>query len=204
MKLASLNHNDEKKKFNYKIIPASYFNSSLITEEKITQLEKNDIKPRLDIDIKQLSSSGLSLKSLEKKEEQTAKSSALDNETDLEENPYTETDIVALWENYSDMMEEKGRFNIASILRIDKPKLVENTISLTLPNSINKVELDIEKKEIIDYLRKHLKNNNIYLELIVDEKIEEKLVYTEKDKYDLMKKKNPNLEKLKDSFNLSI
>ena len=204
MKLASLNHNDEKKKFNYKIIPASYFNSSLITEEKITQLEKNDIKPRLDIDIKQLSSSGLSLKSLEKKEEQTAKSSAVDNETDLEENPYNETDIVALWENYSDMMEEKGRFNIASILRIDKPKLVENTISLTLPNSINKVELDIEKKEIIDYLRKHLKNNNIYLELIVDEKIEEKLVYTEKDKYDLMKKKNPNLEKLKDSFNLSI
>jgi len=204
MKLASLNHNDEKKKFNYKIIPASYFNSSLITEEKITQLEKNEIKPRLDIDIRQLSSSGLSLKSLEKKQEQTNKSSVVDNKTELEENPYTETDIVALWENYSEMMEEKGRFNIASILRIDKPKLVENTINLTLPNSINKVELDIEKKEIIDYIRKNLKNSNIYLELIVDEKIEEKLVYTEKDKYDLMKKKNPNLEKLKDSFSLSI
>ena len=204
MKLASLNHNDEKKKFNYKIIPASYFNSSLITEEKITQLEKNEIKPRLDIDIRQLSSSGLSLKSLEKKEEQTDKSSVVDNETKLEENPYTETDIVALWENYSEMMEEEGRFNIASILRIDKPKLVKNTINLTLPNSINKVELDIEKKEIIDYIRKNLKNSNIYLELIVDEKIEEKLVYTEKDKYDLMKKKNPNLDKLKDSFSLSI
>ena len=204
MKLASLNHNDEKKKFNYKIIPASYFNSSLITEEKITQLEKNEIKPRLDIDIRQLSSSGLSLKSLEKKQEQTNKSSVVDNKTELEENPYTETDVVALWENYSKMMEEKGRFNIASILRIDKPKLVENTINLTLPNSINKVELDIEKKEIIDYIRKNLKNSNIYLELIVDEKIEEKLVYTEKDKYDLMKKKNPNLDKLKDSFSLSI
>ena len=204
MKLASLNHNDEKKKFNYKIIPASYFNSSLITEEKITQLEKNEIKPKLDIDIRQLSSSGLSLKSLEKKQEQTNKSSVVDNKTELEENPYTETDVVALWENYSKMMEEKGRFNIASILRIDKPKLVENTINLTLPNSINKVELDIEKKEIIDYIRKNLKNSNIYLELIVDEKIEEKLVYTEKDKYDLMKKKNPNLDKLKDSFSLSI
>ena len=204
MKLASLNHNDEKKKFNNKIIPATYFNCSLKTEEKITQLEKNEIKPRLDIDIRQLSSSGLSLKSLEKKQEQTNKSSVVDNKTELEENPYTETDVVALWENYSKMMEEKGRFNIASILRIDKPKLVENTINLTLPNSINKVELDIEKKEIIDYIRKNLKNSNIYLELIVDEKIEEKLVYTEKDKYDLMKKKNPNLDKLKDSFSLSI
>jgi DNA polymerase-3 subunit gamma/tau len=204
MKLASLNHNDEKKKFNYKIIPASYFNSFLISEEKITQGGKNDIKPVLDIGIKQLSSSGLSLKSLEKKEEQTAKSSSVDNEANFEENPYNETDIVALWEKYSEIMEEKGRFNIASILRIDKPKLVENTINYTLPNSINKVELDIEKKEIIDYIRKNLKNNDIYIELTVDEKIEEKLVYTEEDKYDLMKKKNPNLEKLRDSFNLSI
>ena len=204
MKLASLNHNDEKKKFNYKIIPASYFNSFLISEEKITKVEKNDIKPVLDIDIKQLSSSGLSLKSLEKKEEPTAESSSVDNEANFEENPYNETDIVALWEKYSEMMEEKGRFNIASILRIDKPKLVENTINYTLPNSINKVELDIEKKEIIDYIRKNLKNNDIYIELTVDEKIEEKLVYTEKDKYDLMKKKNPNLEKLRDYFNLSI
>ena len=204
MKLASLNHNDEKKKFNYKIIPASYFNSFLISEEKITKVEKNDIKPVLDIGIKQLSSSGLSLKSLEKKEEQTAKSSSVDNEANFEENPYNETDIVALWEKYSEIMEEKGRFNIASILRIDKPKLVENTINYTLPNSINKVELDIEKKEIIDYIRKNLKNNDIYIELTVDEKIEEKLVYTEKDKYDLMKKKNPNLEKLRDYFNLSI
>jgi len=204
MKLASLNHNDEKKKFNYKIIPASYFNSFLISEEKITKVEKNDIKPVLDIDIKQLSSSGLSLKSLEKKEEPTAKSSSVDNEANFEENLYNETDIVALWEKYSEMMEEKGRFNIASILRIDKPRLVENTINYTLPNSINKVELDIEKKEIIDYIRKNLKNNDIYIKLTVDEKIEEKLVYTEKDKYDLMKKKNPNLEKLRDSFNLSI
>jgi len=204
MKLASLNHNGEKKKFNYKIIPASYFNSFLISEEKITKVEKNDIKPVLDIDIKQLSSSGLSLKSLEKKEEPTAKSSSVDNEANFEENLYNETDIVALWEKYSEMMEEKGRFNIASILRIDKPRLVENTINYTLPNSINKVELDIEKKEIIDYIRKNLKNNDIYIELTVDEKIEEKLVYTEKDKYDLMKKKNPNLEKLRDYFNLSI
>ena len=88
----------KKKKFNYKIIPASYFNSSLITEEKITQAEKNYIKPRLDIDIGQFSNSGLSLKSLEKNKEQTTKSNSVDHESSLEENPYTETDIVALWE----------------------------------------------------------------------------------------------------------
>lgn len=204
MKLASLNHNDEKKKFNYKIIPASYFNSSLVIEKKTTKQEKKDIKPELNVKITQLSNSGLSLKSLEKKEENNTISNSMDPEVDLEENPYTEADIIALWEKYSDMMEKKGRFNIASILRIDKPKLLENTIKLTLPNSINKVELGIEKKEILDFIRKNLKNNNICIDLIVDEKIEKKLVYTDMDKYALMKKKNPNLEKLKNSFNLSI
>ena len=204
MKLASLNHNDEKKKFNYKIIPASYFNSSLVIEKKTTKQEKNDIKPKLNVKITQLSNSGLSLKSLEKKEENNTISNSMDPEVDLEENPYTEADIIALWEKYSDMMEKKGRFNIASILRIDKPKLLENTIKLTLPNSINKVELGIEKKEILDFIRKNLKNNDVFIDLIVDEKIEEKLVYTDKDKYNSMKKKNPNLEKLKNSFNLSI
>ena len=204
MKLASLNHNDEKKKFNYKIIPASYFNSSLVIEKKTTKQGKNDIKPKLNVKITQLSNSGLSLKSLEKKEENNTISNSMDPEVDLEENPYTEADIIALWEKYSDMMEKKGRFNIASILRIDKPKLLENTIKLTLPNSINKVELGIEKKEILDFIRKNLKNNDVFIDLIVDEKIEEKLVYTDKDKYNSMKKKNPNLEKLKNSFNLSI
>ncbi|MBT6635291.1 MAG: DNA polymerase III subunit gamma/tau [Flavobacteriaceae bacterium] len=204
MKLASLNHNDEKKKFNYKIIPASYFNSSLVIEGKVTKHGENDIKPKLDIKITQLSNSGLSLKSLEKKEENNTISNSIDPEVNLEENPYTEADIIALWEKYSEMMEKKGRFNIASILRIDKPKLLENTIKLTLPNSINKVELGIEKKEILDFIRKNLKNNNVFIDLIVDEKIEKKLVYTDKDKYDLMKKKNPNLQKLKNSFNLSI
>ena len=204
MKLASLNHNDEKKKFNYKIIPASYFNSSLVIEGKVTKHGENDIKPKLDIKITQLSNSGLSLKSLEKKEENNTISNSIDPEVNLEENPYTEADIIALWEKYSEMMEKEGRFNIASILPFVKPKLLKNTIKLTLPNSINKVELGIEKKEILDFIRKNLKNNNVFIDLIVDEKIEKKLVYTDKDKYDLMKKKNPNLQKLKNSFNLSI
>ena len=169
MKLASLNHSDEKKKFDYKIIPASYFNSSLVIREKISKQGENNIRPKLDVKIKQLSNSGFSLKSLEKKEKNNTISNSIDPEVNLEENPYTEADIIALWEKYSEIMEKKGRFNIASILRIDKPKLLKNTIKLTLPNSINKVELGIEKKEILDFIRKNLKNNNVFIDLIVDE-----------------------------------
>ena len=203
MKLASLNYNDEKKKFNYKIIPASYFNANLITNKNVIKEEKLDVKPKLDIEIDNLTTSRLSLKSVEKKEFINNSENNIE-ESSHENNPYNETDIIALWEKYSEIMEEKGRYNIASILRIDNPTLDQNTIKIVLPNSTNKVELENEKKQLLIYLRENLKNNEVYMEINVDESVQEKLVYTDKDKYELMKKKNPDIEILKDSFNLSI
>ena len=203
MKLASLNYNDEKKKFNYKIIPASYFNANLITNKNVIKEEILDVKPKLDIEIDKLTTSRLSLKSVGKKEFINSSENNI-QESSHENNPYNETDIIALWEKYSEIMEEKGRYNIASILRIDNPTLDQNTIKIVLPNSTNKVELENEKKQLLIYLRENLKNNEVYMEINVDESVQEKLVYTDKDKYELMKKKNPDIEILKDSFNLSI
>ena len=73
-----------------------------------------------------------------------------------------------------------------------------------MPNSTNKIELESVKTEMLEYFRDNLKNKDIYLNITVDEGIQEKFIYTDKDKYDLMKKKNPNIEILKDTFNLSI
>ena len=159
--------------------------------------------PKLDIEIDKLTTSRLSLKSVGKKEFINSSENNI-QESSHENNPYNETDIIALWEKYSEIMEAKGRYNIASILRIDNPTLDQNTIKIVLPNSTNKVELENEKKELLIYLRENLKNNEVYMEINVDESVQEKLVYTDKDKYELMKKKNPDIEILKDSFNLSI
>ena len=203
MKLASLNYSDEKKKFNYKIIPASYFNTNLVANENVIKEEIIDIKPKLDIEIDQLKNSSLSLKSIEKNESVNNSENNIEEEI-YENNPYNEADIIALWEKYSEIMEEKGRYNIASILRIDNPILDQNTIKIVLPNSTNKIELENEKKELLIYIRENLQNNNVYMEVNIDESVQEKLVYTDKDKYELMKKKNPDIEILKDLFNLSM
>ena len=203
MKLASLNYSDEKKKFNYKIIPATYFNTNLVANENVIKEEIIDIKPKLDIEIDQLKNSSLSLKSIEKNESVNNSENNIEEEI-YENNPYNEADIIALWEKYSEIMEEKGRYNIASILRIDNPILDQNTIKIVLPNSTNKIELENEKKELLMYIRANLQNNNVYMEINIDESVQEKLVYTDKDKYELMKKKNPDIEILKDLFNLSM
>jgi len=205
MKLASLNYNDEKKKFNYKIIPASYFNSNLIIKDNIISKEEMiDIKPKLDLKIDQKSTSRLSLKSIERKEGANELSTNDIIQEPSDNAPYTELDIIALWQKYSEIMEENGRYNIASILRIDKPKLSNETINITLPNSTNKIELESVKIEILDYFKENLKNKSIYLNINVDEGVEKKFIYTDQDKYDLMKKKNPDIEILKNSFNINV
>ena len=90
-------------------------------------------------------------------------------------------------------------------MKRDDPEKSKETIQ-DLKNQIQmlKLELENEKKQLLIYLRENLKNNELYMEINVDESVQEKLVYTDKDKYELMKKKNPDIEILKDSFNLSI
>ena len=100
-------------------------------------------------------------------------------------------------------MEKSGRYNIASILRISVPKFDnENKITYLVPNNTTALEIESEKKLVL-HLRKKL-DRKIELSVVIDKKIEKAKIYTEKDKYDLMKEKNPNIELLKNTFKLFI
>ncbi len=103
-------------------------------------------------------------------------------------------------------IEKEGKFNLASILSIDKPTLAADGISiqLTFPNSTNKVEVERQSFDLMTYLRKHLKNYDIVLDITVDEQLETKYAYTPVEKYEKLKEKNPNLELLRKTFDLDV
>ncbi len=101
------------------------------------------------------------------------------------------------------MQEKKGRYNIASILRISKPKYDNNLIKYYVPNNTAAIELESEKQELIFYLRNKL-DSKVELLVEIDKKIDKKITYSNKDKYELLKKKNELIEELKKTFNLSI
>ena len=100
-------------------------------------------------------------------------------------------------------MEKSGRYNIASILRISVPEFDDkNKITYLVPNNTTALEIDSEKKLVL-HLRKRL-DRKIELSVVIDKKIEKAKIYTDNDKYDLMKKKNPKIEELKNTFKLFI
>jgi len=234
MKLASINLDGEKKKTNKFIIPASNFKSessqvqNIFKKEELPVVEnqhllKNNSKKDESIDlisdninidkveilntpILKRQSSGLSLKSIQRKKDHKIKQMEVAvKPEDLPKNSFKHEELLKHWDNYVKKIEEQGRHNLAAILKIDEPKLKENyIIGIEFPNSTNKIEVEREKTELLKYLRISLNNYAIDLDITVNEIIEKKFVYTNEEKFQKLKEKNPSLEVLKKSFNLEL
>ena len=92
---------------------------------------------------------------------------------------------------------------MASILRISQPEFKDNTIIYSVPNNSTATEVENEKQQLILFIRRKL-NSKINFSLKINKSIDKKVAYTNKEKYELLKKKNPLIEDLKNQFKLSI
>ena len=203
MQLGSLTMLDQKKKSSFKIIPFEYFKNTKVITSSLNPVKIKVEKPKLDI--KTSGNSGLSLNSIKTIKNHEFKSNELIVDPEkLPKDEFTEDKLVISWNKYSEKIENSGKYNLASILRIDTPKLKDNNICLELPNSTNKIELESNQHDLLKYIRKDLNNYDIKLKITVNEKIEKKFNYTSKEKYDLLRSKNNLIEKLRVDFKLSI
>jgi DNA polymerase-3 subunit gamma/tau len=202
LKITSLEYNEEKKKFKYKLISTLSFKDQVFNDiSKKKEVQKKQI-PVANIEIENFKTSTLSLKSIEKNKEldevNTIPEEVFSNEKliDIE-------DVLELWNEYTEEQEKKGRYNIASILRISKPTLKDNCIYYEVSNNTSSLEIESEKHQLIQFFRSRLKVK-IELQININKSIDKKVAYTNQDKYELLKKKNPSIENLKNIFKLSI
>ena len=202
LKITSLEYNEEKKKFKYKLISTLSFKDQFFNDiSKKKEVQKKQI-PVANIEIENFKTSTLSLKSIEKNKEldevNTIPEEVFSNEKliDIE-------DVLELWNEYTEEQEKKGRYNIASILRISKPTLKDNCIYYEVSNNTSSLEIESEKHQLIQFFRSRLKVK-IELQININKSIDKKVAYTNQDKYELLKKKNPSIENLKNIFKLSV
>ena len=96
--------------------------------------------------------------------------------------------------------------NIASILKINKPKLITNNfIEFVVPSEINKVELEKELFELLDFLKLKLNNSMIKIKIIVNKLDQKKsFIYTNEEKFKKFVKSNSYIIKLKEEFGLEL
>ena len=202
LKISSLESDDKKKKFKYKLIPVSTFQSQVFNSHRSKVKVQKKAKPVADINLTDFETSTLSLKSIEKEKDIVDDKHNIDEDYDEGKN-ITLKDITETWEEYANNQEDKGRYIIASILRISLPEFEDSTIIYSVPNNTTSIEVDQEKQQIIQFFRAKL-NSKIDISLKVDKSIDKKVAYTNKEKYELLKEKNPLIEDLKNQFKLSI
>ena len=110
--------------------------------------------------------------------------------------------LQEIWTAYALKKEKEGAQNIAAILNLCSPKLVEESIQVEVPNNINKKELQLEGNTLLPHLKDVLNNDHLTLEISVNEQQQEALVYTAEEKYKKFETINPALKDLKDTFGL--
>ncbi len=116
---------------------------------------------------------------------------------------FSEDEFYAAWAAYLEELKQKAKKNLWSILS-QKPELKENTIYITLSNSALKQELETEKAELLFYLRERLKNDLITLVDVVKAKENTAMLYTSKDRYEMLVEKYPQLKTFKETLNLEL
>ena len=170
-------------------------NKETLIENNVNKNEKN---------IKNVVS-GLSISSLKaKKKINTLKNEKSKNST-YNEFEFDNDQLDKSWIKFQKKINKEGRKNLASILSINKPEIIKgNLISYTLTNNTNKLELEKNKTDLLNFLKKDLKNDKILLEIRVNKLKEKSFVYTPSEKYDKLKKLNPNIEILRKEFKLNL
>lgn len=226
MQLASITFDGEKKNSSRFIIPPSYFKKlgitpipvkqpqtqaqpvkpTVVENRTAQQPEKKAVEvPKITINTGKKATSGLSLKSIRaKKEHLIRQMDVVIDEESLPREDFHEDDFYEHWYAYIKKLENDGKMNLASILSIDKPKLDGTTIHLTFPTSTNKVEVERQQYDLMQYLRQRLKNFDITLEITVNEVMESKFAYTPDEKYNKLKERNPHIELLRKTFDLDL
>ena len=172
------------------------------------QLKKTSFSPpKIKIEKPSMKSgvSSLSLSSIGLKKEAERRSSSKKIAANDAKEKFTQETLSSLWKTYTVEKNNMGESNIAALLEMSQPELLaDHKILLKTSSSLSKVELTKELPPLLSHLSKALNNYKITFEIKVETPKSEEFVYSIKEKYDYLKKINPEIEVLKNEFDLDL
>lgn len=215
MKLCSINTVEIKKKVKILSIDELNKKKSISTVEiksKKKEIEtqinnKEQVEEKIEDKKIPYNVSGLSLSSLKAKKNIKNITSLKKNSSKslFSNNKFDLNSLQNSWNKFQKLTVNNGRKNLASILTISIPEIFEDhKVIYTLTNNTNKLELEKSKLELVEFLKKDLKNDNISLEIKVNKLKEKKFIYSPTEKYEKLKKINPNIEIFRKEFKLNL
>ena len=136
------------------------------------------------------------------------KEKALKNKSSetLPEENYTPDRLTRIWRQYAFQVKDEGKETFYNALIKRDPLIEKNDVlKLFVDNQIQVDYITPLINELISFLRNSLKNHNITVKIeLTENPVEDVKFLNGKDKFEVMAKKNPELNTLKNLFNLDI
>lgn len=107
--------------------------------------------------------------------------------------------LQAAWDEYTERRKDQ-----AAEYQILKREIQfkHPVISVLLTNPVEETLLENIRRDFIQFLRDRLQNNELTLSAALQESLGKKIIYTGKEKFEHMARKNPYLNELKDKLGL--
>lgn len=114
-------------------------------------------------------------------------------------------ELMAKWNRFCYQIKESGKETLFISFTKRKPILKDKfIIKFVLDNKAQVDYVSQIKSEFTEFLRRELNNYNLNLEFSIQEVIEEKMLYTGKEKFEKMAESHPALVKLQQALKLQI
>lgn len=117
--------------------------------------------------------------------------------------PFTEAQFREKWFIYKNQLLANGLSSLASAFE-NLPEIDGETINMTVENKALEDDVNENKTEILDFLRKELRNYNLSLTTKINADLRQKKAYTPMEKFAKMSEKNPHLITLVKTFDMDI
>jgi len=124
------------------------------------------------------------------------------NEYENFSDPFTAEELAVKWNEFMEQIADRP--NLRSTLST-VPELMEgNRLLLKIGNSVQEEDVRQIKPELILWLRKELRNSGIELITRLERIETERTHFNDSEKLQILVQKNPNLNELKQIFNLDF
>ena len=118
---------------------------------------------------------------------------------------FSDEQFTAAWKEFAQRKLDADQRSLYATLTTHMPTCDDGAIVLKLTNSVQEMEIDNLRGELMEFLRNKLNNGGLSLKTVLIKDDSTKLkFYTDKDKFDAMKEENPALDYFRKRLNLDL
>ena len=117
-----------------------------------------------------------------------------------------EAGVRKAWDAFVQRLRDEDRISVVATMAQEKPSLQGLVVTFPVHNPLQREQVDELKTEMLLHLKTTLKNAGLQLKVEMKETpAEEKMAFlSDRERYDMMVEKNPQLDKLRQALDLDL